>query len=237
MPFGLKTAPQMFQHILDTVFADFLYKWLIIYIDDCVTWSSSYREALGHYEQIFERASKFGVQFKPSKCSFCSNNMQILGHRITPEGRFPYAKGTESIPSFPRPNDVSSLKRFLGMVGYFREYIRNMSHRTQNLRSLLSQEASFSWSDQHEAEFHDLKSALLSTEIILLHPNWDSKFQVHTDASKLGCGAMLAQRHNGVLWPVRFASKAFTAAESHWPTAHQELFAVKWALEQFAIIL
>ena len=44
---------------------------------------------------------------------------------------------------------------------------------------------------------------------------------------------MLAQRHNGVLIPVRFASKAFTAAESRWPTAHQDLFAVKWALEQF----
>ena len=233
MPFGLKTAPQTFQHILNTVFADFLYKWLIIYIDDCVTWSSSYEEALGHYEQIFERASKFGVQFKPSKCSFFSNNMQILGHRITPEGRFPTQKGTESISSFPRPNNVSSLKRFLGMVGYFREYIRNMSHRTQNLRSLLSQKASFSWSDQHEAEFQDLKSALLSKDISLFHPNWDSEFQVHTDASKLGCGAILAQRHNGVLRPVRFASKAFTATESRWPTAHQELFAVKWALEQF----
>ena len=233
MPFGLKTAPQTFQRILNTIFSDFLYKWLIIYIDDCVTWSSSYEEALSHYEQIFERASKFGVQFKPSKCSFFSTNMQILGHRVTSEGRFPTEKGTESISSFPRPHNVSSLKRFLGMVGYFREYIRNMSHRTQNLRSLLSQKASFSWSDQHEAEFQDLKSALLSKEIILFHPDWDSEFQVHTDASKIGCGAMLAQRHNGVLRPVRFASKAFTATESRWPTAHQELFAVKWALEQF----
>ena len=117
MPFGLKTAPQTFQRILNTVFADFLYKWLIIYIDDCVTWSSSYEEALGHYQQIFERASKFGVQFKPTKCSFFSTNLQILGHRITPQGRFPTEKGTESISSFPRPHNVSSLKRFLVFFG------------------------------------------------------------------------------------------------------------------------
>ena len=101
------------------------------------------------------------------------------------------------------------------------------------MRSLLSQKASFSWSDQHEAEFQDLKSALLSKEIILYHPDWDGDFQVHTDASKAGCGVMLAQQHNGTLRPVRFASKAFTPTESRWPTAHQELFAVKWALEQF----
>ena len=233
MPFGLKTAPQTFQRILNTVFADFLYQWLIIYIDDCVTWSLSFEEALSHYQQIFERASKFGVQFKPSKCSFFSTNLQILGHRITPTGRFPTEKGTESITSFPKPQNVSSLKRFLGMIGYFREYIRNMSQRSQHLRSLLSQKASFSWSDQHEAEFQDLKSALLSKEIILYHPDWDGDFQVHTDASKAGCGAMLAQQHNGTLRPVRFASKAFTPTESRWPTAHQELFAVKWALEQF----
>ena len=233
MPFGLKTAPQTFQRILNTVFADFLYKWLIIYIDDCVTWSNSFEEALDHYQKIFERASKFGVQFKPSKCSFFSTNLQILGHRITPEGRFPTEKGTESISSYPRPHNVSSLKRFLGMIGYFREYIRNMSQRSQNLRSLLSPKASFSWSDQHEAEFQGLKSALLSNDIILSHPKWDREFQVHTDASKAGCGAMLAQQHNDILRPVRFASKAFTPTESRWPTAHQELFAVKWALEQF----
>ena len=110
---------------------------------------------------------------------------------------------------------------------------QNMSHRTKHLRSLLSQKASFSWSTPHEAEFQDLKAALLSPKIILFHPNWDKNFEVHTDASKIGCGAMLAQYHNGILRPVRFASRSFNSIESRWPTAHQEFFAVKWALEQF----
>ena len=228
MPFGLtKTAPQNFQRILNTVFADHLYKWPIIYIDDCATSSSSFKETLDHYQKIFECEYKFGVQFKTSKCSLFSTNLQLLGHRITPEGSFPTDKGTESISSFPRPHNVSSLKQFLGMIGYFREYIRNMSQRSQNLHSLLSPKALFSWSDQHEAEVQGLKSALLSNNIILSHPQWDREFQVHTDASKAGCGAMLAQQHNGILQPVHFASKAFTPMESRWPTANQELFAVK----------
>ena len=70
MPYGLKTAPQTFQRILNSVFADFLYQWLIIYIDDVIVWANTDHEALSRYELIFEWAAKFGIQFKPTKCVF-----------------------------------------------------------------------------------------------------------------------------------------------------------------------
>ena len=70
MPYGLKTAPQTFQRILNTVFSAFLYQWLIIYIDDCTIWSSSQQEAIHQYDKILATAVKFGLQFKPSKCYF-----------------------------------------------------------------------------------------------------------------------------------------------------------------------
>ena len=70
MPYGLKTAPQTFQRILNTVYSDFLYQWLIIYIDDIVIWSSEPTEALPQYDKVFQRAQKFGLQFKPQKCYF-----------------------------------------------------------------------------------------------------------------------------------------------------------------------
>ena len=80
MLYGLKTAPRTFQCILNTVFADFLYQWLIIYIADVIVWSNTYQEALSRYELIFERAVKFGIQFKPTKCSFFSQDLEVLGH-------------------------------------------------------------------------------------------------------------------------------------------------------------
>ena len=70
MPYGLKTTPQTFQQILNSVFADFLYQWLIIYIDDVIVWANTDLEALSHYELVFERAAKFSIQFKPTKCAF-----------------------------------------------------------------------------------------------------------------------------------------------------------------------
>ena len=97
MPYGLRTAPQTFQRILNSVFADFLYQWLIICIDDVIVWANTNHEALSRYELVFERAAKFGIQFKPTKCVFFSQDLEILGHRVTPLGRFPTSKGTEAI--------------------------------------------------------------------------------------------------------------------------------------------
>ena len=127
MSYGLQTAPQTFQNILNSVFADFLYQWLTIYIDDVIVWANTDLEALSCYELVFERAAKFGIQFKPTKCAFFSQDLEILGHHVTPLGRFPTSKGTEAISAMPCPHNVSSVKQFLGVVNYFRDYVHNMA--------------------------------------------------------------------------------------------------------------
>ena len=215
------------------MFADFLYQWLIIYIDDVIVWANTDHQALSHYELVFECAAKFGVQFKPSKCVFFSQDLEILGRRVTPLGQFPTSKDTEAISAMPRPRNVSSVKRFLGMVNYFRDYVHNMASRSKHLRSLLCKGVPFVWADAHEAEFCDLTDALISPDTMLCHPDWNSSFELHTDAGKHGIGAMLAQWHADVLRPVKFASHSFTPVEGRWPTTHQELFAVKYSLEHF----
>ena len=133
----------------------------------------------------------------------------------------------------PTPTNISAVKRFLGLCGHFRDFIPCMSTRTQALRSLLKKGVSFQWTEETAREFQDLKQAITGPDVMLFHPDWNAPFELHVDASKLGCGAMLAQEKDGVLRPVRFASRAFTSAESRWTTMHQELFAVKWGLEQF----
>ena len=137
----------------------------------------------------------------------------------------------EAISAMPRPHNVSSVKCFLGMIGYFREYVRNMSSCTKHLHSLLCKGTPFVCTDAHDTEFKDLKDALISPDIMLYHHDFTSPFELNTDASKHGCGAMLAQLHTGELRPVQFASQSFTPVEAHWPNTHQELFEVKWSLD------
>ena len=77
----------------------------------------------------------FGI--KPTKSDFFSQDLEMLGHRVTPLGWFPTSKGTEVISAMPHPHNVSSVKRFLVMVNYFCGYVRSMASRTKHLRSLL----------------------------------------------------------------------------------------------------
>ena len=108
-----------------------------------------------------------------------------------------------------------------------------MSNRTVYLRNLLKKGTKFVWSSEHQTEFDDIKSVILSPDVILYHPDWSKPFQVETDASRFGIGAVLPQEHNGSIRPVWFTSRAFNNTESRWETMHQELYAVKWGLEQF----
>ena len=79
------------------MFCEFLYKWLVIYIDDCLIWADTQQEALHCYELILKRAVEFGIQFKSTKCCFFATELDVLGHRVTQEGHFPTEKGVEAI--------------------------------------------------------------------------------------------------------------------------------------------
>ncbi|XP_078374474.1 uncharacterized protein LOC144658021 [Oculina patagonica] len=133
LPFGLKTAPNTFQRILNTVFADYLHQWLTVYVDDIIMWAQTHHDALRCYELLFARAVKVGIQFKPTKCTFFAKELQVLGHTITEHGRKPNSKGVEAISSMEPPSNTTSLKRFLGLCNFFRDYIPNMPSRTQHL--------------------------------------------------------------------------------------------------------
>ena len=89
------------------------------------------------------------------------------------------------------------MKKVLGMCGFFRSYIPNFSNWSLHLRSLLRKDTKFHWTSAHESEFSHLKASLTSDDLILLHPNWNQGFELHTDASKFGCEAMIAQYYKG----------------------------------------
>ena len=87
--------------------SELLYRWLIVCINDCIPWSSSLEEALLLYEQLLATSIKFALQFKPSKSSVESKNLEVLGHRTTPQGRLPTKKGFEAFLDMPRPTTVN----------------------------------------------------------------------------------------------------------------------------------
>ena len=129
MPFVLKTTGATFQELMQATFSDFLMgnvigssdnqtDFCVLYIEDLIIRSMSDYGALEHYEQIFQRASQVGMQFKPSKCTFFSTHHEVLGHIFTPNGSIPDSKKVQAISDFLIVNSQTAVQKFLGMVGF-----------------------------------------------------------------------------------------------------------------------
>ena len=105
LPFGLKTAPNTFQRIFNTVFADYLHQWLTVYVDHIIMWANTYRDALHTYDLLFTRCVQAGIQFKPAKCIFFGREIQALGQAITEYGRKPTSNGIVAVANMQPPSN------------------------------------------------------------------------------------------------------------------------------------
>jgi hypothetical protein len=191
MPFGLTNAPATFQCVMNSVFAPYLRKFVIVFLDDILVYSSSWSEHLQHLQLILQTLRDSQFYAKKSKCNFGLNNIQYLGHIISDAGVSTDPEKTAAMENWPIPTTASELRGFLGLTGYYRKFVRNYGLITKPLTQLLTKKG-FEWTTEATAAFLKLKTAMLSTPVLAL-PNFDLPFTVETDACDTGVGAVLMQ--------------------------------------------
>ena len=238
MPFGLTNAPSVFQRLMNRVLMGLNPAdgpgFVTVYIDDVLIYSKSLREHLRHLELVLQRIAKVGLKLKPTKCKFICQEVEYLGHLITPRGLQTNERIVNAVKEFPCPRDVTELKRFLGLSSYYRRFVRGYACIARPLHALTRKDVPFNWSSECEAVFRDLKSRL-STAPILAYPLFDRPYTLETDASGRGIGAVLSQKQDedGKLHPVAFASRSLNAAERNYSISELETLAVVWAISHF----
>ncbi|XP_064479216.1 uncharacterized protein LOC135392436 [Ornithodoros turicata] len=218
MPFGLKGAPFTCQRAVDAVIDDAKFDYALVYMDDSVVYSKTFDEHLEHLSALFS-----DLKFKPQKCFFCCSEILglgilgiYLGYVVTRCGISPDPAKIAAVQRFPQPSNIKDLQSFLGLTSYFRKFTPRYS------------------TEVHSSAFCDLKEALCSPPVLKLFSD-DASFaiQVHTDASKLGLGALLLQEDEDRHFrPVVYLSRALKGAEANYSSTELEALAVKWSLEQ-----
>jgi hypothetical protein len=231
MPFGLTNAPATFQRLMDSVLRD-CQSYCLVYIDDIIIFSSSFNDHMNHISQVLQRLINAALVAKPSKCLFLKQRVNYLGHVITPGFIAPDPDKIAAVSSFPVPHSVKSLQSFLGLVNYYRRFIKELSIIAEPLYRLLKKGTTFKWTDIQQRAFESLKSTLTSAPLMRL-PDFDLAFNLHTDANNTGLGAVLSQTINGIEHPVYYASKTLSAAQRNYTTTERECLAVKWACQLF----
>ena len=240
MPFGLRNAPAVFQCLMQKVLAglqqDTEPPFVSVYLDDILIFSETFEDHLKHLMDVINRLRTAGLKLKPVKCHFICQQVEYLGHLITPNGISPNSARIQAVQDFPVPTSVKEVRQFVGLASYYRWFIREFARITEPLHSLTRKGAVFTWTDQCKEACTVLKSKLISAPV-LRYPDFGRSFCLETDASIKGLSAILSQHHSdGKLHPVAYASRALTLQEKKYAATELETLAVIWSVSHFSCL-
>ncbi|GFO44658.1 Zinc finger protein [Plakobranchus ocellatus] len=138
----------------------------------------------------------------------------------------------------PRPKTKREVKAFLGLVGYYKEFVPNFAAVSAPLSDLVrkGQPNVMNWGDSQERAYNSLKVAVRSKPVLQL-PDVNKKFALRTDASDRGLGAALMQENKGTLFAVAYASKKLTDRERKYSVTEREALAIVWGEKKFSLYL
>lgn len=232
MPFGTCNAPSTFQRMMNTLFSGLTWKYCLVYLDDLLVYSRSFNEHLVQLEEIFSRIKQANLKLQPAKCLFCTNKVNYLGFEISDKGVYPDRGKMKVIEELEPPKNAKETKRFLGMISYYRKFIRQFSSIANPLYELTSKKVKFKWTSQANEAFKYLKKCLMEAPI-LSFPNFAYGFEIECDASNVGLGAVLIQHIGNENKLIACASRSLIQAERNYSASEKEMLAISWAAKYF----
>lgn len=226
LPFGIKSAPEIFQHIMDQMLEGI--EGAAAVMDDILIEGRD----VEHHDQIFrkviERATQYNLKLNYDKCEIRQPQVSYVGHLITKNGIKPDPSKVRALVDMPRPKDREGVRRFLGLVQYLAKFIPNLSQVDAPLRVLVKSETEFMWHHEQEKSFNELKR-LCSQQPVLAFYDVNKPVEIQCDASKDGLGAVLIQAGR----PVAYSSRSLSDTEKRYAQIEKEMLSIVHAATKF----
>ena len=231
LPFGVKSAPGIFQQIIDTMITGL--DGVAAYLDDVIVTGRTLEEHNTNLEALFDRILNYGFRIRIEKCHLLMTEITYLGNVISAAGRRPDPKKIDAIIHMPPPKDVGQVRTFLGLISYYSSFVPRMRNLRAPLDALLKKDTVFQWSESCQWAFDETKKILLS-DLLLTHYNPNQPIVVAADASEYGIGAVISHRYSdGTEKAIAHASRALTPAEKKYGQIEKEGLALVFAVRKF----
>jgi len=109
----------------------------LVYLDDIIIFGRTFNEQLDRLREVFARIRKANLKLKPTKCSLFRQSVSLLGHVVSGAGIAMQKEKMQAIRDWPRPRNLSELRAFLGISGYYRRFVKDFSTTAAPLFALL----------------------------------------------------------------------------------------------------
>ena len=229
--FGIKSAPAIWQRAMDQVLQGI--KGAHCYLDDILITGKTTEEHLQNLEEVLKRLNQYGLRANKEKCKWFHKSVSYLGHVVSNAGLKKSPDKIKAVTEAPKPQNVSSLRSFLGLINYYNRFIPNLASVLQPLYQLLEKGKKWNWSKQCEEAFQKCK-LLLTSDTVLTHYDPDRPVRLACDASQYGIGAVLSH----ILLdkserPIAYASRSLSVAEKNYAQIDKEALGLIWGVKRF----
>jgi hypothetical protein len=217
MPFGLVNAPSTFQRMMTELLQEFIDDFFQVYLDGILIYSKMAKAHVQHVESVLRVLRQEELKCSGAKCLFGLREIQYVGHIIGFNCICPMEEKLSAVKAWPRPANVFNVRSFLGLCGFYRQYVKSFAHIAAPLHGwtvgVVTKRQAVVWLTTHEKAFLLLKEALVSVPV-LLTPNTAEPYVMETDASDFAVGAFLLQNSDEhLLHPVAFESCKLNKAQ------------------------
>ena len=232
MPFGLVNATATFNRLMRKVLCHI--SGADSFVDDVLTHTPSWEAQIRTLRECFMTFRRVHLSVRPTKCYLGFKALDFIGHHIGEGSIHPQTQKVQQIVAATPPKTKREVRSFLGLVGYYRDFIPHFSSIATPLTDLTRKDRSnqVEWKPEHQKAFDQLRDAM-NREPILKMPDFSKTFILQTDASENGAGAGLMQEHQGVNHPVAFCSRKFLPREKRYSVIERECLALVWAVQKF----
>ncbi|UYV79770.1 K02A2.6-like [Cordylochernes scorpioides] len=226
VPFGIKTAPEIFQKIMADLLQDL--EGTENSMDDILIHAPDPQTLEIRTRAVLQRLKENGIKLNRDKCKFQLQEVQFLGHIVTTEGIKIDPEKVRAIGEIKSPSNKQELQRLLGMVQYLSRFIPNLAEKTKNMRLLLKKDTPWLWDESLDCDLLEIKT-LLRTAPTLKFFNPNGNLTLSVDASSYALGAVLLQ--NGK--PIAYASSALGFTQQNYAQIEKEALAIKFGCDKF----
>jgi transposase InsO family protein len=231
LPMGLSISPDIFQERMSKLFADLPY--MKVFLDDLLIFSNgTFEDHLEKVKEALRRLHEKNLAVNASKSFWAVQEVDYLGFHLTPHGVEPQPKKIDAMMRIEPPKTKKQLRRFIGLVNYYRFMFQKRSHIMVPLTELVSKNVPFRWTARQQAAFEEMKRTI-SRKVLLSFPDYSKRFEMYIDASDRQIGAVLKQGTK----TLAFFSKKLTSQQMKYGVGEKEMLSMVEALKEFRTMI